>query len=65
MSFASLNSGKNLGCCIIHVDDPQNAEEKAKELGFIPQESNHLVTHVLNHDSWNQESPFYFKTKFF
>lgn len=48
MSFASAHTGKNIGCCIIEVDDPNDANQKCKDLGLMPKECNHARGHMLN-----------------
>lgn len=40
MSFASLHTGKNLGAAVLQVDTVEDANEKAKELGIMPNECN-------------------------
>jgi N-acetylglutamate synthase-like GNAT family acetyltransferase len=40
MSFASLHTGKNIGCCIVKVDDPDDANERCRELGLMPDTCN-------------------------
>jgi hypothetical protein len=55
MSFASPHTGKNLGCCIIQVENPEDANEKSKELGLMPKEDNHAQGYVLNEDTWQEE----------
>lgn len=55
MSFASPHTGKNLGCCIVQVDDPNNANDKCKELGLMPMECNHARGYVLDDDTWQEE----------
>ena len=47
MSFGSLHSGKNLGCCIIQVDSPDQANDKCNELGLIPNECNQARAYPL------------------
>ena len=40
MSFASPHTGKNLGCCIVEVDNPNDANQRSKDLGLMPEECN-------------------------
>ena len=40
MSFASSHTGKNLGCCIVEVDNPNDANQRSKDLGLMPGECN-------------------------
>ena len=47
MSFASAHAGKNIGCCIIESEDPNDANQKAKDLGLMPEECNHAKGYVL------------------
>lgn len=41
MSFASALTGTNIGCCIVEVDDPDEANQKCKDLGLMPNEPNY------------------------
>ena len=54
MSFGSPHTGKNLGACIVEVDDPNQANEKCKELGLMPDECNQARGYPL--DSIEDES---------
>jgi len=40
MSFASLHGEGNLGCCIVQVDDPRDANEHCRRLGLMPDSCN-------------------------
>ncbi len=55
MSFASHHTGKNIGCCVIQVDNLNNANEKCKELGLMPNECNNARGYVLNEQQFNQQ----------
>lgn len=55
LSFASLRSGKNLGCCIIQVENPEDANVRAKAIGLMPKEDNHAQGYVLREDAWQEE----------
>ena len=47
MSFASFHTGKNLGCCVVEVDDPNDANQKCKDSRLMPEECNHARGYTL------------------
>ncbi len=47
MSFASIHTGKNIGCCIVQVEDPKQANDKCHDLGLMPTECNHVQGFLL------------------
>ena len=47
MSFASAHTGKNIGCCIVEVDDPNNANQHCSDVGLMPEECNQARGFVL------------------
>lgn len=47
MSFASAHTGKFVGACVVEVEDPNDANQKCKELGLMPKECNHARGSVL------------------
>ena len=55
MSFASAHTGKSLGCCIVEVDDPQEANEKTKRLGIMPQECNHARGYAMGEEDFKKQ----------
>jgi len=55
MSFASPHSGKNIGCCILQIEDPNSANDKAKELGLMPEECNHARGYALDEKGFKEQ----------
>ena len=55
MSFASPHTGKNLGCCIVQVDDPNDANRKCQELGLMPNEDNHAKGYPLDEEGFKEQ----------
>jgi len=47
MSFADAHTGKNIGCCIVEVDEAEQANAKCAELGLMPNRCNHAKGYVL------------------
>lgn len=48
ISFGSAHTGKNIGCCIVKVDDPEQANEECRRLGLMPNECNQARGYVLD-----------------
>jgi hypothetical protein len=40
VSFADAHTKKNIGCCIVQVENLKEANEKCKELGLMPGTNN-------------------------
>lgn len=55
MSFASAHSGKNIGCCIVQVENPEDANEECKRLGIMPKACNQARGYVLEDEKTFQE----------
>lgn len=55
MSFASPHTGKNIGCCIVQVDDPEQANARCIELGLMPQECNHARGYSLDEEGFKEQ----------
>lgn len=55
MSFGSAHTGRNIGCCIIESEDPNDANEKCKELGLMPEECNQARGYVLDEDTFQKQ----------
>ena len=55
MSFSSMHTKKNIGCCVIQCDDPQKANEITKELGLMPNECNHARGYVLSEEDFGKQ----------
>ena len=36
MSFANIHTGKNIGCCVVKVNDPSEANDECKRLNLMP-----------------------------
>lgn len=52
MSFGSVHTGKNLGCCIIRCADPENANELCALMGLMPAECNQARGYVLSDEDF-------------
>ncbi len=48
MSFGSLHTGKNLGCCLVQVADGEDPNRKCFELGLMPDECNQARAYLLD-----------------
>lgn len=55
MSFGSIHTRKNIGCCIVQVSDPHNANEACRQLGLTPQECNEVHGYILETETEFQE----------
>jgi len=55
MSFGSLHTGKNLGCCIVRVQRPEDANEECKRLGLMPNECNAGRGYVMSDEDFPQQ----------
>lgn len=55
LSFASPHTGKNLGVCIVQVDNPGDANDRAKELGLMPDECNHCRGFLLTDEGFEEQ----------
>lgn len=55
MSFASAHTGKNIGCCVVQTDDPNNANEKCKELDLMPEECNHARGYPMDKETFQKQ----------
>lgn len=56
MSFGSVHTGKNIGCCIVKVDDPDQANAECKQLGLMPTECNQARGYVLDtEEAFNEQ----------
>ena len=55
VSFGSLHSGKNIGCCVIQCDDPEQANIKCKELGLMPEECNGARGYALTENEFKDQ----------
>jgi hypothetical protein len=55
MSFSSMHSKKNIGCCIIQCEDPTKANELTMELGLMPHECNNARGYVLNEEQFKEQ----------
>jgi hypothetical protein len=55
MSFGNVHTGKNIGCCIVQVDDPDHANDKCAELGLMPTVCNEGRGYVLTEESFNEQ----------
>ena len=47
MSFGSLHTGKNLGCCLIEVGLGEDPNANCAELGIMPHECNQARGYLL------------------
>lgn len=47
MSFGSIHTGKNLGCCIVQVEKPEDANEHCRSLGLMPDTCNQGRVYIL------------------
>ena len=47
ISFANAHTGKNIGCCIVQSDNPQDANQKCKDLDLMPHICNEAKGYVL------------------
>lgn len=55
MSFASAHTGNNIGCCVVRVKDPQQANEECRRLGLMPQQCNHARGYLLRDEDFPQQ----------
>ncbi len=47
MSFGSLHTGKNIGCCLVEVEGLEDPNEKCARLGLMPHECNQARAYLL------------------
>jgi len=55
MSFADVHTGKNIGCCIVEVADPNDATEHCKKLGLMPKTCNSARGFVLDEKGFKEQ----------
>jgi hypothetical protein len=55
MSFSSMHTKKNIGCCIIQCEDPTKANELTKQLGLMPHECNNARGYELNEEEFREQ----------
>lgn len=55
MSFGSVHTGKNLGCCIVEVNNPNDANARCFELGLVPNECNQARSYPLDQDDFEKQ----------
>ena len=55
MSYGSLHSGKNIGCCIIEVEESEDPNEKSKILGLMPNECNQAIAYLLDEQGFKEQ----------
>jgi hypothetical protein len=55
MSFASLHTRKNIGCCIIKIDNPEKANDEAKKLNLMPEECNQALAYLLTEEQFKEQ----------
>ena len=55
VSFANTHTGKNIGCCIVQAEDPNDANVKCAELGLMPEVCNQARVYVLTDEGFEEE----------
>jgi len=55
MSFACFHTGKNLGCCIVRVNNGEQANAECLELNLMPQQCNRAKGFVLEDESFPEQ----------
>jgi hypothetical protein len=55
ISFGSLHTKKNIGCCIVRAEDIDAANEKCKELGLMPNECNEARAYPLDEGALKEQ----------
>jgi len=55
MSFGSMHTRKNIGCCIIRVKNPEDANEECKRLNLMPTECNQTRGFLLSDEDFPQQ----------
>lgn len=55
MSFGSIHTRKNLGCCIVKVKKPENANDECKRLGLMPNECNEGRGYVMDETGFKEQ----------
>ena len=55
MSFGSHHTAKNIGCCIVKTEGTEDANEKCKRLGLMPNECNQARGYELTEESFVEQ----------
>lgn len=55
MSFGSIHTKHNIGCCIVQVERPETANEECKKLGLMPNKCNQARGYVLDEQCFKEQ----------
>ena len=55
LSFGSVHTGKALGACVLHLENAEQANDKAKELGLTPNECNKAYAYVMDEECFKRQ----------
>lgn len=55
VSFACFHTGKNLGCCIVRVNNVEQANAECLELDLMPQQCNLARGYEMDEDGFRQQ----------
>ncbi len=55
VSFANIHTGKNIGCCIVRVKDPKDANAECQRLNLMPTVCNQARGYVLTDEDFPKQ----------
>lgn len=55
VSFASLHTGKNLGCCIVKSDNKYDTNKQCIDLGLMPEQCNECRGYPLTEEQFQKQ----------